>query len=295
MTDETEEFEEVDDAEAEEAREAGLTVHQFDPSLSYGGDPEYDDADAEKEYADGPGVEGDEDAPEDNVKLVVVGLKGNPPVVVSAANNPPITDLPTGPVEGREEEGGMARTVIVGPGGEGIALRHPIEKGPQEGKIGVVDRELTTAGEVLGIPHGVVSHDLNAEGIQPTGEPFMRCPVCGNVNIALHNKARTSAHCPSCLWQSGNLHATPNPEWKTPGVHESDGVFAAAGEVPVGKLDGALDMDSFEAKEGVKVMDTDDMPPLQSTHVDAEGQAIGQDGRTVGASQPVPAVNPHDG
>jgi hypothetical protein len=72
-----------------------------------------------------------------------------------------------------------------------------------------VDRELTPLGEQVGIDHGVVSHELNAQGIQPTGLPYMRCPVCGNVNITLHTKDRTEASCPSCAWHTDGVESAP--------------------------------------------------------------------------------------
>lgn len=153
------------------------------------------------------------------------------------------------------------------------ARRTPIEKGNQEGAIGIVDRELTELGEQVGIPHGVVSHELNDQGIKPTGLPYMRCPVCGNVNIALHTLDRTEAMCPACGWDTHN-DFVGNPVGKVPGLHEVDGGLAAAGEIPKGKLEGALGMDPVEAKEGVFVKDMD--RPVTVTHVGDDGKAIGQ-------------------
>ncbi len=190
------------------------------------------------------------------------------PVVIDEGNvNTMTTDLPPGPVDDPDNE------QPYNPIDVDDALRHPVEKGNQEGKIGVVDRVLTEKGAEVGIEHGVVSHELNEQGIEPEGEPIMRCPNCGNVNIALHNKARTSAHCPSCLWQSGHLRAKPNPPDRVPGMHEVDGVHADAGEIPKGKLEGALGMDPVEAKEGVPV---EDAPQKEVTvwHTGDDGEPI---------------------
>ena len=187
--------------------------------------------------------------------------------------------LEPGPVEG-SEEAEKYRRFLVGPEGQGAALREPVEKGNQEGKIGVVDRELTPIGEAIGITHGVVSHDLRAEGVEQTdGLPYMRCPNCGNVNITLHRKDRTVASCPSCLWHSGSLHSTqPNPADRIPGMHETPGTFHDAYEIPKGKLEGALGMDPIEAKQGVPVEPVR-TAEVTTFHLDAEGRPILAGGR----------------
>lgn len=214
-------------------------------------------------------------APEgqDSPQALVVQKDGNPPVLVDESNAyAPAGDLPPGPVEGAPETPVVR---VIGPSGEGVALRTPVEKGPQEGKIGVVDRELTPLGEELGITHGVVSHDMRVAGEEPSdGLPYMRCPNCGNVNITLHRKDRTVASCPSCLWHSGSLHETlPNPADRIPGMHETPGTFHDAYEIPKGKLEGALGMDPLEAKQGVPV-EAVRTAEVTSFHLDAEGRPI---------------------
>ena len=218
----------------------------------------------------------------------VVEVEGNPPIVVTDANVGDVPeDMPPGPVEGREGlQTGFPGSVVVGrtpnmAGGmpapvAGLgALRDPIEKEhPNEPPIGIVDRTLTEAGKAVGVVHGVISHDLRAVGIHPTGLPYMRCPECGNVNISLHTKDRTQAMCPACGWDTRSGDNDGNPPGKVPGVHEVDGALTDAGEIPKGKLEGALGMDPMEAKEGVFVKDMD--RPVTVGHVGDDGERIGQ-------------------
>lgn len=262
-----------------------------DAEFADGTDPEFADG-TNVERTAGHGItEGDptpsEAEPTAEQKARAAGFKpkGNDPIVVTEENVMDVPrDMPPGPVRGREMLGG----VPMGAQSLGV-LRTPVEKGPQEGKIGIVDRELTELGELVGIQHGVVSHTLNQEGIEPTGLPYMRCPNCGNVNITLHNLARTSAHCVHCGWHTGSLSGEGNPPDKVPGLHEVDGGLADAGEIPKGKLEGALGMDPVEAKEGVFVQDV--TRPVTVTHVGDDGERVGQ----TNVSLPTPDDPAEDG
>lgn len=207
-------------------------------------------------------------------------VEGAPDEVV--VNEEGVTDVPEDMEPGpRGQVRDAATGAILQDVDHNIALRRPIQKGPQEGKIGVVDRVLTDRGEEEGIVHGVVAHDVD-DG-NPGKEPWERCPECGNVNLAYHNKTRTSAHCVHCLWQSSNLKAQPNPADRIPGLHEvdvADEDRTQAGEIPRGKLEGALGMDPQEAKEGVPV-EAATIGEVTTFHTGDDGEPIKQNKRFI--------------